>query len=92
MIGNMALILDLKINNKLIYHIGVERHSSAKPKGLNPYKVTLMTPDLDELGYVTVAHDYDEGPIVLAARALNAIKNEDKLANQIIRTPAKATR
>lgn len=79
----MALVIDIAINKELIYHVGAERFPKTPPRGTNPYKVTVFTPELDELGTVTVVHPYEDGPIALAQRALQGVQNEPKISKQI---------
>ena len=88
----MSLIIEVKINTKPIYRLSVE-NQTGKMKGLNPYKVFLYdakTSDL--LGESMVVHEYEEGPIALSQRALQAINHNPMIQHAIIRTPTKNIR
>lgn len=75
----MALIIDIKINSKIIYHINAVRHFSDSPKGVNAYKCTLISFEKNKKDEFMLAHKYEDGAMELSKRLINhAIQSPKK--------------
>ena len=78
----MALIVDIKVNNDLLYRLTAERFPGTKKKGLNPYKVRLWDEKGNELASSNVAHEYEDGAIKLAQRMAQEIWNSTTISRK----------
>lgn len=78
----MALIMDIKINRRPIYYVGVE-NTEGKNTGLIAYRVKLLNEHQDLLAEDLVAHTYEDGALALCKKAMDLINRSDKFKEYI---------